>query len=52
MKETFDMFCDGMNKIENALKKQGHQFMWNKNLGYLQSDITHIGTGMYVGECV
>ena len=42
MAGVFKRFCDGINKVEELIKKDGHQFMWNEHLGYVPVSYTHL----------
>lgn len=49
MKEVFTRFCDGLKKVENAIRKKGHEFMWNKHLGFILTCPSNLGTGLRGG---
>ncbi|XP_071485240.1 creatine kinase, flagellar-like [Diadema antillarum] len=49
MKSVFERFCDGLQKVENAIKAKGHEFMWNEHLGYVLTCPSNLGTGLRAG---
>ncbi|XP_032237629.2 creatine kinase, flagellar isoform X1 [Nematostella vectensis] len=49
MKEVFTRFCNGLNKVEKAIKSKGREFMWNKHLGYVLTCPSNLGTGLRGG---
>jgi len=49
MKEVFDRFCEGLTKVETAVKKAGKEFMWNEHLGYVLTCPSNLGTGLRGG---
>lgn len=49
MKEVFTRFCDGLKKVETAIRKKGHEFMWNKHLGFVLTCPSNLGTGLRGG---
>ncbi|XP_071960091.1 creatine kinase, flagellar-like isoform X1 [Antedon mediterranea] len=49
MKRVFTRFCNGLNKVENSIKKKGYTFMWNEHLGYVLTCPSNLGTGMRAG---
>ena len=49
MKSVFNRFCNGLNKVEAAIKQQGHEFMWNEHLGYVLTCPSNLGTGLRGG---
>ncbi|PIK57258.1 putative creatine kinase, flagellar isoform X1 [Apostichopus japonicus] len=49
MTRVFGRFCDGLNKVEAALKAKGHSFMWNEHLGYVLTCPSNLGTGVRAG---
>jgi len=49
MAGVFKRFCDGINKVEELIKKDGHQFMWNEHLGYVLTCPSNLGTGLRGG---
>jgi len=49
MAGVFKRFCDGINKVENLMKKDGHEFMWNEHLGYVLTCPSNLGTGLRGG---
>ncbi len=49
MKGVFQRFCDGLQKVETSIKKQGYDFMWNEHLGYILTCPSNLGTGIRAG---
>ncbi len=49
MKAVFHRFCDGLNKVEAAIKEKGKDFMWNEHLGYILTCPSNLGTGLRAG---
>ena len=49
MRAVFQRFCDGLNKVETSIKKQGYDFMWNEHLGYVLTCPSNLGTGVRAG---
>ena len=49
MKSVFTRFCDGLKKVEDAIKSQGYEFMWNEHLGYVLTCPSNLGTGLRAG---
>ena len=49
MKRVFNRFCDGLNKVQTAIKSKGHDFMWNEHLGYVLACPSNLGTGLRAG---
>lgn len=49
MKEVFTRFCTGINKVEEAIKKKGQEFMWNEHLGFILTCPSNLGTGLRAG---
>lgn len=49
MREVFTRFCDSLQQIEEAMKKKGHAFMWNKHLGFILTCPSNLGTGLRAG---
>ena len=49
MREVFTRFCDSLQQIENAMKKKGKEFMWNKHLGFILTCPSNLGTGLRAG---
>ena len=47
--QVFDRFCEGLNKVETAIKKAGKEFMWNEHLGYVLTCPSNLGTGLRGG---
>merc|ERR1712038_1337890 len=49
MKTVFKRFCDGLNKVESLIKKDGFDFMHNNHLGYVLTCPSNLGTGLRAG---
>ncbi|XP_070559688.1 creatine kinase, flagellar-like isoform X2 [Ptychodera flava] len=49
MKRVFSRFCDGLNKVEQSIKKAGKEFMWNEHLGFILTCPSNLGTGLRAG---
>ena len=49
MREVFTRFCESLQQIEDAMKKKGHVFMWNKHLGFILTCPSNLGTGLRAG---
>jgi creatine kinase len=49
MKEVFKRFCEGVTKVEEAMKKKGKEYMWNPHLGYILTCPSNLGTGLRGG---
>jgi len=49
MAGVFKRFCDGINKFEEVMKKDGQSFMWNEHLGYVLTCPSNLGTGLRGG---
>ena len=49
MKSVFDRFCEGLKKVEDLIKEQGYDFMWNQHLGYILTCPSNLGTGLRAG---
>nr|AAP68793.1 muscle creatine kinase [Eptatretus stoutii] len=49
MKEVFNRFCIGLQKIEEIFKEKGHPFMWTEHLGYVLTCPSNLGTGLRGG---
>ncbi|XP_032811850.1 creatine kinase M-type-like [Petromyzon marinus] len=49
MKEVFNRFCTGLQKIEAIFKEKGHPFSWNEHLGYILTCPSNLGTGLRGG---
>lgn len=50
MASVFKRFCDGINKVEELIKKDGYEFMWNEHLGYVLTCPSNLGTGLRGGK--
>lgn len=49
MRRVFSRFCEGLNKVERAIKSNGYSFMWNDHLGYILTCPSNLGTGLRGG---
>lgn len=49
MASVFKRFCDGTNLIEERIKCEGYEFMWNEHLGYVLTCPSNLGTGLRGG---
>ena len=49
IKEVFRRFCEGLIKVEEAMKKHNHEYMWNEHLGYVLTCPSNLGTGLRAG---
>nr|AAK35006.1 octameric creatine kinase precursor [Chaetopterus variopedatus] len=49
MREVFDRFCNGLQKVENLIQSRGWEFMWNEHLGYVLTCPSNLGTGLRAG---
>ena len=49
MKSVFDRFCNGLKQVENLIKSEGCDFMWNQHLGYVLTCPSNLGTGLRAG---
>ena len=49
MRRVFERFCDGLKKVEDSVKSQGYDFMWNEHLGYVLTCPSNLGTGIRAG---
>jgi len=49
MRSVFKRFCEGINKVESLIKKDGYEFMWNEHLGYVLTCPSNLGTGLRGG---
>ena len=49
MREVFTRFCNGLNKVEAAMKSKGYEYMWNEHLGYVLTCPSNLGTGLRGG---
>lgn len=49
MKEVFKRFCEGLQKIEEIFKVDGHPFSWSEHLGYILTCPSNLGTGLRGG---
>jgi len=49
MRKVFQRFCDGLNKVEASIRKQGNEFMHNDHLGYVLTCPSNLGTGVRAG---
>ncbi|XP_072163723.1 arginine kinase-like [Diadema setosum] len=46
MKAVFERFCSGLTQVEDKIKEQGKEFMWNEHLGFILTCPTNLGTGV------
>jgi len=49
MIKVFDRFCNGLKQVEDQIKAQGWEFMWNQHLGYVLTCPSNLGTGLRCG---
>jgi len=49
IRRVFERFCDGLKKVEAAIKSKGHAFMWNEHLGFVLTCPSNLGTGLRAG---
>jgi len=49
MGAVFKRFCIGLAKVEECMKKQGCEYMWNDHLGYVLTCPSNLGTGLRGG---
>ena len=49
MQEVFVRFCTGLRQVEELIQKKGHEFMWNRHLGYILTCPSNLGTGLRAG---
>ena len=49
LREVFTRFCEGLLEFEGAIKRQDHEFMWNKHLGFVLTCPSNLGTGLRAG---
>ena len=49
MKAVFTRFCNGLKQVEDLIRKEGGEFMWNKHLGYILTCPSNLGTGLRAG---
>nr|BAG71436.1 creatine kinase Mt-CK4 [Molgula tectiformis] len=49
MKAVFQRFCEGLNLVEEELKKQGRGYMHSEHLGYILTCPSNLGTGLRGG---
>nr|AAS72895.1 mitochondrial creatine kinase CK2 [Tethya aurantium] len=47
--EVFTRFCTGLKQVEELIKKDGYEFMWNQHLGYVLTCPSNLGTGLRAG---
>merc|ERR1719183_1133542 len=46
MKEVFTRFAMAVGEVEEAIKKEGYEFMHNSHLGYIRVSPSNLGTGL------
>nr|AAR14888.2 three domain flagellar creatine kinase [Chaetopterus variopedatus] len=49
MKAVFSRFCNGLKQVEDSIKSQGKEFMWNEHLGFVLTCPSNLGTGLRAG---
>ena len=49
IKVVFERFCGGLKQIEDLMKKDGNEYMWNEHLGYILTCPSNLGTGLRAG---
>ena len=49
MNGVFSRFCEGLTKIESAMKQRGLEFTWNQHIGYILTCPSNLGTGVRAG---
>ncbi|XP_074629209.1 creatine kinase M-type-like [Acropora palmata] len=49
MAAVFKRFCTGLRKVEEVMKANGCEFMWNEHLGYILTCPSNLGTGLRGG---
>nr|BDA39159.1 creatine kinase [Thoracophelia sp. 1 KU-2021] len=49
IKQVFQRFCEGLSKVEAAMKEKGASYMWNEHLGYVLTCPSNLGTGLRAG---
>ena len=49
IKSVFDRFCNGLKQVEDLMKKDGNEFMWNQHLGFILTCPSNLGTGLRAG---
>ncbi|XP_015752750.1 PREDICTED: creatine kinase M-type-like, partial [Acropora digitifera] len=49
MASVFKRFCTGLRKVEEVMKANGCEFMWNEHLGYILTCPSNLGTGLRGG---
>ena len=49
MRDVFRRFCEGLGKVEAAMKGKGHEYMWNEHLGFVLTCPSNLGTGLRGG---
>jgi creatine kinase len=49
MATVFKRFCEGLKAMENAIRKNGGDFMHNDHLGYILTCPSNLGTGLRAG---
>jgi len=47
--QVFQRFCQGLNLVEQEIRKKGWEYMWNEHLGYVLTCPSNLGTGMRAG---
>lgn len=49
IESVFTRWCDGLNRLERAIKDAGNEFMWNEHLGFVLTCPSNLGTGVRAG---
>ena len=49
MRGVFERFCAGLRRFEEAIKRDGYEFMWNERLGFILTCPSNLGTGLRAG---
>lgn len=49
MKAVFTRWVNGLKGVENGVKEQGYDYMYNKDLGYILTCPSNLGTGVRCG---
>lgn len=52
MKDVFRCFCESLQLIEDVMKKEGKEFMWNEYFGFIFICLLNFGMGLCVGVYV
>lgn len=49
MKRVFERWCKGLQAFEEAIRREGHEFMWNDHHGFILTCPSNLGTGLRAG---